>query len=89
MVYSTVDGENDLEKETREFADIRNPNLGYITFVVFLHVGCDMLWWYWLTSKLFLYFWYMDESNKDMLVGGLRQCGRQGQFGGEDQGGHR
>ena len=27
MVYSTVDGNNDLEEETREFADIRNPNL--------------------------------------------------------------
>ena len=33
MVYNTVDGKNDLEEETREFADIRNPNLGYITFV--------------------------------------------------------
>ena len=28
-----MDGKNNLEEETREFADIRNPNLGYITFV--------------------------------------------------------
>ena len=33
MVYSNVDGNNDLEEETREFEDIRNPNLEYITFV--------------------------------------------------------
>ena len=40
MVYSTVDGKNDLEEETRELADIRNPNLGYITFVgIFIQEG--------------------------------------------------
>ena len=31
----------------------------------------------------------MGNSNKDMLVGGLRHRGRQGQPGGEDQGGDR
>ena len=46
VVNDTVDGKDNLEEKTREVSKIRMYHLSW----VFPHLGCDMLWWCWLTS---------------------------------------
>ena len=46
VVNDTVDGKDNLEEKTREVSKIRMYHLSW----VFPHLGCDMLWWWWLTS---------------------------------------
>ena len=41
VVDNTVDGKDNLDKKTREVADIRMYHFG----LNFLQLGCDMLWW--------------------------------------------
>ena len=40
VVDDTVDGKDNLDKKTREVADIRMYHFGWN----FLQLGCDMLW---------------------------------------------
>ena len=45
-----MDGKDNKEEKTREVPDIRMYHISWN----FLQLGRDMLWWWWLTWKLFL-----------------------------------
>ena len=50
LVDDTVHGEDNLEEKTREDADIRIYHISW-RFLI----GCDMLWWCWMTREFFLF----------------------------------
>ena len=81
MVDDTADGKDNMEKKTREVTDIRMYHLEFSSTRMWYAVV--ML----VDIKVFLYIFDMDNNIKNMTVGGLRQCRRQIQPGGEDQGG--
>ena len=49
-VDDTVDGKDNKKEKTRKVPDIRMYHISWN----FLQLGRDMLWWWWLTWKLFL-----------------------------------
>ena len=51
VVDDTVYGEDNFEEKTREEADIRIYHISWH----FVLIGCDMLWWCWLTWEFFLF----------------------------------
>ena len=50
VVESTVNGKNNKENKTREFADMRMYHFSWN----FLLQGCDVLWWWLLTWEFFI-----------------------------------
>ena len=50
LVDDTVDGKDNKKEKTRKVPDIRMYHISWN----FLQLGRDMLWWWWLTWKLFL-----------------------------------
>ena len=50
VVESTVNGKNNKENKTREFAYMRMYHFSWY----FLQQGCDVLWWWWLRWEFFI-----------------------------------
>ena len=67
VVNGTVDNK---EGKTRKVADIRVYHVGWN----YLQLGCDMLGWWWLTSKFFYTFNHCDTLQV-LCIDGRRHCG--------------
>ena len=62
-----MDGKDNKKEKTREVPDIRMYHISWN----FLQLGRDMLWWWWLTWKLFLLStWLTTLSTCELVVDG-------------------